>query len=62
MVISFVIVALIDQESQIRGFLDDLAGEEWAVAAAIAAGVLLIGAVLLLIWKPPQRNSANSQE
>ncbi|WP_238385228.1 hypothetical protein [Nesterenkonia muleiensis] len=49
---AFVVVALIDPESPARTFLDDLVGEDWAVVAAIGAGVLLFGATYLLVRQP----------
>lgn len=51
-VTAFVVVALVDPESPARSFLDDLVGEDWAVAAAIGAGVLLFGATYLLVRRP----------
>lgn len=51
-VAAFVVVALIDPESPARTFLDDLVGEDWAVVAAIGAGILLLGATYLLVRKP----------
>ncbi|MCH8561121.1 hypothetical protein LTH96_07185 [Nesterenkonia sp. LB17] len=65
-VTAFVVVALVDPESPARSFLDDLVGEEWAIAAAIGAGVLLFGATYLLVRRPKgedsQKDGAASDE
>lgn len=48
-VATFVVVALIDPESPARSFLDNLVGEEWAIATAIGAGLVLMGTTYFLI-------------
>lgn len=57
---AFVVVALVDPESPARTFLEDLVGEEWAIASAIGAGLLLFGATFLLV-RPPRRESAHDE-
>lgn len=56
-VTAFVVVALIDPESPARSFLDDLVGEDWAIAAAIVAGLLLFGATYLLVRQPRSKET-----
>lgn len=51
---AFVVVALVDPESPVRSFLDDLVGEDWAIPTAIGAGLLLFAATYLLVR--PQKN------
>lgn len=51
-VAAFVVIALADPESEFRSFLDDLVGEEWAIAAAFGAGALTLGAMYLLVREP----------
>lgn len=59
---AFVVVALVDPESPARTFLEDLVGEEWAVASAIGAGLLLFGATFLLMRRPRADSSDAAAE
>lgn len=61
-VTAFVVVALVDPESPARSFLDDLVGEDWAVAAAVGAGLLLFGATYLLVRQPRSGNAEKEHE
>lgn len=55
-VAAFVIIALIDPESEFRTFLEDLVGEEFAIAAAVAAGLLTMGAMYLIVRSPKDKD------
>ncbi|NDK30267.1 ion transporter [Nesterenkonia haasae] len=57
---AFVVVALVDPESPVRSFLDDLVGEEWAIATAIGVGVLLFAATYLLVRRPRDKEEGES--
>jgi CsoR family transcriptional regulator, copper-sensing transcriptional repressor len=59
---AFVVVALVDEESPVRSFLDDLVGEEWAVPTAIGAGLLLFGATYLLVRRPRSQEDDEDDE
>lgn len=48
----FVVVALIDPDSEARQFLESLVGEEGAVAGAFVAGFLTLGGMYLLVRDP----------
>lgn len=57
---AFVVIALIDPESEARMFLENLVGEEWAIAAAFAAGIVTMGAMYLLVREPRDQNDRDS--
>ncbi|TLP92879.1 ion transporter [Nesterenkonia salmonea] len=57
---AFVVVALADPESPVRSFLDDLVGEEWAIATAVGAGVLLFAATYLLVRQPRDKGEEST--
>lgn len=43
-----------------RMFLEKLVGEEWAIAAAFAAGIVTMGAMYLLVREPRDQNDHDS--
>ena len=56
----FVVIALLDPDSEARMFLESLVGEEWAIAAAFGAGIFTLGGMYLLVRDP--KEESNEQE
>lgn len=48
----FVVIALVDPESEARTFLEDLVGEDGVIIAAIFAGLLTLGGMYFLVREP----------
>lgn len=49
---AFVVIALVDPDSEARTFLENLVGEEGAIAAAIAAGLVTMIGMYFLVRSP----------
>ena len=49
---AFVVIALVDPESEARMFLEDLVGDEGAIAAAVGAGLLTMIGMYFLVRSP----------
>jgi len=56
---AFVVIALIDPESEARQFLEGLVGEEGAIAAAVAAGLITMIGMYFLVRSPRDRDEAS---
>src|SRR5699024_4852110 len=52
---AFVVIALVDPESEARMFLEDHLGEEGAIAASIAAGLLTVIGMYFLVRSPREQ-------
>lgn len=60
-VASFVVIAMIDPESEARGTIEDLVGEDGAIAAAMAAGVITLIGMYFLVRSPREPGDEEDQ-
>ncbi|GAA1816107.1 hypothetical protein [Nesterenkonia flava] len=61
-VATFVVIALVDPDSEARSFLEGLVGEELAIAAAFAAGILTMIAMYFLVREPKNKDQGDDGE
>lgn len=59
---AFVVIALVDPDSEARSFLDDLVGEEGAIAAAVGAGLLTVVVMYFLVRSPRDQGEEERDE
>ncbi len=56
-VATFVVIALVDPDSEARTFLEDFVGEDGVIYAAIGAGLLTLGGMYFLVREPKAQES-----
>lgn len=59
---AFVVIALVDPDSEARSFLEDLVGEEGAVAAAFGAGLVTMIGMYFLVRRPRGEGQKRDRE
>ena len=58
---AFVVIALVDPDSEARIFLEDLVGEEGAIAAAVGTGLLTMVGMYFLVRSPGDQEEDDDQ-
>lgn len=56
---SFVVIAMVDPDSEARGFLENWVGEDGAIAAAVAAGLLTMIGMYFLVRSPRDQEESS---
>lgn len=59
---AFVVIALVDPDSEARSFLEDLVGEEGAIAAAFGAGLITMIGMYFLVRSPKSKEQQGAQD
>ena len=61
-VASFVVIAMVDPDSEARRTIEDLVGEDGAIAAAVAAGVITLIGMYFLVRSPRDENGEDGEK